>query len=374
MESDRIYAATPNARVGAQPLHPPYQAAALNPPASRQVFEWLSSYLTPPHSLLAHPGRTRSQGHYDTLAKNCASLESRPSPQMRWAYQACTDVIRHHSRSFYFSARLLPPGKREGIMSLYAFCRLSDDLVDGLGAAENHPVARARARLALGAWARENIGLVPASDHPVVVAWADTRRRFAIPQALADELVEGVRMDLTIDRYATWDELWLYCYRVASTVGLMSMYITGARTMDAVPYAVQLGVALQLTNILRDVGEDARAGRIYLPREDMERFGYTEDMLMSGVINDRFVSLMRFQIERAHALYRAAEPGIAMLPEDSRLAVSAASAVYRGILGKIVEANYDVFNHRAHLSMGEKLRALPSLWWRSKVNAPGLDS
>jgi phytoene synthase len=200
----------------------------------------------------------------------------------------------------------------------------------------------------------------------VVVAWADTRSRYAIPQELADELIEGVRMDLTIDRYDTWNDLWLYCYRVASTVGLMSMYITGTETMAAVPYAVQLGVALQLTNILRDVGEDARAGRIYLPREDMERFGYTEEMLMRGEINGRFVELMDFLIARANALYDAAWPGIGMLPADSRMAVLAAGTLYRGILDKIREAGYDVFNHRAHLSMGEKLRMLPALWWRAR--------
>jgi phytoene synthase len=139
--------------------------------------------------------------------------------------------------------------------------------------------------------------------------------------------------------------------------------------MDAVPFAVQLGVALQLTNILRDVGEDARAGRIYLPREDMERFGYTEEMLMAGVKNGAFVDLMRFQIERARALYQAAEPGIAMLPADSRLAVSAAGALYKGILGKIEQASYDVFNRRAHLSAREKLGRLPRMWLDVKRSA-----
>jgi 15-cis-phytoene synthase len=347
-------------------------AAVLNPPTSRQVFERLADFLTPPHGIALQAARAkRRSGAYDNLAAHCLTVAHKPHDSKRWAYRACTAVIKRHSKSFYLSARLLPAGKRDSIMALYAFCRLSDDIVDGVAADEDRGIAMVKARLALDSWSRANAGLLPGSDHPVVVAWADTRARLGIPQVLADDLVKGVRMDLTIDRYDTWDDLWLYCYRVASTVGLMSMYITGTETMDAVPYAVQLGVALQLTNILRDAGEDARAGRIYLPREDMERFGYTEEMLLSGTVNSNFVSLMQYEIEKARALYRAAEPGISMLPADSRLAVAAASTLYRGILGKIEEADYDVFTRRAHLSMGEKVRLLPGLWWKQKASLAG---
>ena len=345
---------------------------AINPPTSQLVFEKLALYLTPPHSLVVKPRRIQAwRGAYDNMAAHCAAEAHKPAESVLWAYQECAEVIRYHSKSFYFSARLLPPGKRESIMALYAFCRLSDDLVDNAdnGNQPNRAIARAQAGLSLNYWATINAAVTPTVAHPVVVAWADTRNRFGIPQTLADELLEGVRMDLSISRYDSWDDLWLYCYRVASTVGLMSMYITGTETMDAVPYAVQLGVALQLTNILRDVGEDARAGRIYLPREDMERFGYTEEMLLEGVRNESFVRLMKFEIERAHALYEAAQPGVAMLPADSRLAVAAAGTLYRGILGKIEENNYDVFNRRAHLSKSEKLRALPALWLQAKREA-----
>ncbi len=250
-------------------------------------------------------------------------------------------------------------------MALYAFCRFSDDLVDEATEGENRLVARAKARIALNHWSKVNSTPITGCDHPVIVAWTNTRAHFGIPNELATELLTGVRMDLAIDRYQTWDDLWLYCYRVASTVGLMSIYITGANTMDAVPYAVQLGVALQLTNILRDVGEDARSGRIYLPAEDMARFGYTEEMLMTGEINSNFINLMNFEIARAHELYKAAWAGIGMLPADSRVAVGAAAAIYRGILEKIVAAKYNVFDHRAHVSLSEKVRALPSIWWKS---------
>jgi phytoene synthase len=311
-----------------------------------------------------------------------ATDPSAPTIDLADDYRACAEIIRHHSKSFYFSARLLPASKRQSIMALYAFCRTSDDLVDS--AFQRNPQSAIESpRLSLDSWVAL-VASVPSSpqysgyppqrvarslstQHSTVArAWADTRSRHGIPNDLADELLAGVRMDLTIDRYETWDDLWLYCYRVASTVGLMSMYIMGAETLEAVPYAVQLGVALQLTNILRDVGEDARAGRIYLPLEEMERFGYTEEMLMSGTVNRSFVSLMDFQIARANALYRSALPGVALLSPDSRLAVTAAASLYQGILSKIVAARYDVFSRRAHLSAAEKLRALPAIWWKSK--------
>lgn len=350
-------------------------APTLDPPMSKKVLDGLAERLTLPHSIALLPSKAQvRKGAYDKLAAHCLQEAHKPEPDMLWAYTACTEIIRHHSKSFYFSARLLPPGKRHGVMALYAFCRRSDDTVDNADTMPDRIAARTEAAESLDQWARLNSLSVGAGDNtgsnPVVVAWADTRHRFSIPQELPEELLAGVRMDLTISRYETWDDLWLYCYRVASTVGLMSMYITGATTMAAIPYAVQLGVALQLTNILRDVGEDARAGRIYLPAEDMARFGYTEEMLLEGVINPSFIKLMEFEIERAHALYNASWRGIAMLPPDSRVAVGAAATVYRGILGKIRASSYDVYNKRAHLSMGEKVRALPLVWWRAKRLKP----
>lgn len=338
----------------------------LHPPTSLRMMEWLAEYLTPPHNLGLVPGRRQSRGGgYDSLGARCLAEAQKPSADKLWAYRECAEIIKHHSKSFYFSARLLPAAKRTSIMALYAFCRLSDDLVDEADGDGDKQVARQRARADLESWAR-TCDQGGDAEHAVAQAWLDTRVRFGIPRQLTEELLSGIRMDLSIDRYETWDDLWVYCYRVASTVGLMSMYITGTETMEAVPYAVQLGVALQLTNILRDVGEDARSGRIYLPAEDMARFGYSEEMLMSGVVSREFVRLMNFEMQRAHAMYESAWRGIAMLPADSRPAIAAAATVYRGILQKIVELKYDVFKHRAHLSMGEKARSLPGVWWQAR--------
>ena len=341
----------PNASLPYGPLSRQSVHGQVNPPASKQVLDRLAQSLTLPASRMMNPGNSSH-----------ARAQS-PDLEVSRAYKVCTEIIRKHSKSFYFSARLLPYGKRQGIMALYAFCRTSDDLVDAADVLPDRQRARDNAREALDRWASLASNPHGRNDnHPVARAWSDTRERFGIPQELAEELLSGIRMDLTIDRYETWDDLWVYCYRVASTVGLMSMYITGADSLEAVPYAVQLGVALQLTNILRDVGEDARAGRVYLPTEELARFGYTDEMLFEGAVNREFIRLMEFQIGRAQALYEAAMPGISLLPRDSRVAVTAAATVYRGILDKIRVARYDVFTRRAHLGMGEKLCALPGIW------------
>lgn len=266
------------------------------------------------------------------------------------AYAACREITRHHSKSFFLASRLLPPPKRQAMEALYAFCRTSDDLVD----------ANTEGAAALACWVALLRHPSPRLDHPVAVAWSDTCERYKLSCDLANELLAGVAMDLTVQRYATFGELWVYCYRVASVVGLLSMRIIGYAP-GAEAYAIRLGIALQLTNILRDVGEDARRGRIYLPQEEIHRFGLGEQDILDGVRDDRFRALMRFQIGRAEQLYRASWPGVALLNSDGQMAVAAAALLYRGILGKIVANDFDVFHSRAHLSLAEKLLMLPRI-------------
>ncbi|NJN67758.1 MAG: phytoene/squalene synthase family protein [Chloroflexaceae bacterium] len=268
------------------------------------------------------------------------------------AYLTCKQITRHHSKSFYFSNQFLPIEKRLSVYALYAFCRTSDDTVD---------MARDDPARALAEWVHQARAPHPPPDNPVLLAWHDTRTRYHIPSALADELLAGIAMDLTIHRYDTFADLWIYCYRVASVVGLLSMRILGAAP-GAEAYAIKLGVALQLTNILRDVGEDARRGRVYLPLEDLERFGVSPEDILAGVLDERFVALMQFEIARTHRLYEESWPGIALLSRDSRMAVGVAAQVYRGILDKIAMNQYDVFNRRAHLSLSEKCKRLPPIW------------
>ena len=168
--------------------------------------------------------------------------------------------------------------------------------------------------------------------------------------------------DLQVKRYATFEELAAYCYGVASTVGLMVMHIVGFSSPEAIPYAVKLGVALQLTNILRDVGEDWRAGRLYLPSDEMAAYELDESDIEASCVDARWRRFMRFQIDRNRRLYREALPGISMLSRDSRLAVAAAADLYQAILLDIEQHDMDVFNRRAHISTWDKARRLAALW------------
>ena len=269
------------------------------------------------------------------------------------AYRHCAELTQTHSKSFYFSTQMLPLPKREAIRVLYAFCRTTDDLVD-LNPARGHE--------SLAQWS-QILQATPRRDDPVPLAWADVRDRFNVVAQLEAELLAGVEMDLSINRYETFADLWLYCYRVASVVGLLSMQVIGYAE-GAVPYAIKLGVALQLTNILRDVGEDAARNRIYLPREDLAQFGVSEQDVLDGVLSARMTALLRFQIARAHQLYAESWRGIGLLHPDSRFAVATAATVYRGILGKIEANSYNVWTRRASVSNAEKLASLPRILWR----------
>lgn len=272
------------------------------------------------------------------------------------AYRYCEAVTAIHSRSFHLASSLLPARKREATRALYAFCRVTDDIVD-------RPDDRAEEKLA--GWRR----LLNAADHDgelVAIAWSDTRARFQVPQRYAEQLIDGVARDFRQTRYQSFDELASYCYGVASTVGLMSMHIIGFNGRPAIPYAVKLGVALQLTNILRDVGEDWRAGRLYLPLDELAGFGLTESDIAAGRVTDRWRQFMRFQIERNRRLYEEAWPGIKLLARDGRFAIGAAAGLYRAILEDIEKHDYDVFNRRARVTGWGKIRRLPTLWRRSR--------
>jgi phytoene synthase len=273
------------------------------------------------------------------------------------AYAYCDSITSTHSRTFYVATGLLPLKKRQAMRALYTFCRLSDDIVD---------CSEEDAELSLAAWRRRALAPVPPPGDLVAVAWADTRFRYRIPQRYAEQLIDGVGRDLHQKRYRTFEDMAAYAYGVASTVGLMSMHITGFAGEQAIPYAVKLGIALQITNILRDVGEDWRSGRLYLPMDEMTAYGLTEADLDRGQVDDRWRAFLRFQIERNRRLYAQARPGIALLSKDGRFAVAAASELYRGILVDIEAHDYDVFNRRAHVSAWGKLRRLPGICWRNR--------
>jgi phytoene synthase len=268
------------------------------------------------------------------------------------AYAHCASLTAHYSHTFYTATSMLPVEKRRAMRALYAFCRVSDDLVDGKCAPST-----------LRAWRNRALMSQPPPTDLVATAWADTRGRFQIPGRYAEQLIEGVARDLHQTRYATFADLTTYAYGVASTVGLMSMYIIGFAGSLAIPYAVKLGVAFQLTNILRDVAEDWRAGHVYLPQDELAAHGLADADLARGQVDERWRAFMRAQIASNRHLYAEAWPGIGLLHRDGRLAVAAAGEFYRAILGDIERHDYNVFRHRGHLSAWGKLCRLPGIWW-----------
>jgi phytoene synthase len=277
------------------------------------------------------------------------------------AYRHGASLTAQHSRSFYMASALLQAPARRAIRALYAFCRTADDIVDESGAS---------ARSLLQSWRDCVFKLHPHEADLVAVAWADTSARYQVPKRYAEQLLDGVARDLNQVRYRTFDELATYCYGVASTVGLMSMHIIGYEDQAAIPYVVKLGVALQLTNILRDVAEDWRRGRLCLPLEELHAYGLEEQDVDAAHVDDRWRAFMRFHIARARAIYDEAAPGIGLLAPQGRLAVSAAATFYRAILNDIEVHDYDLFSRRACVSAWVKVRWLPKIWWRSKRQFP----
>jgi phytoene synthase len=286
----------------------------------------------------------------------CMALRQRSvSPTVASAYEYCRRIAET-SKTFYWGSLFVPQPRRRALWAVYAFCRTVDDIAD-------NEMDQARARAAMDHW-REALarGYRGQAGDLIMVAWVDALGAYAIPLQPALDLLDGVESDLHRSRYATFAEVSEYSYRVAGTVGLLTLPIFGYADARARTAAVALGIAMQLTNMLRDIGEDARRGRIYLPQEDLDHFGYSEDELLAGVINDAFLCLLEFQMNRAQQYYALARPGISLLAEESRLAVMLSYELYRRILERIRGNAYDVFTKRAFVPMREKILAVPRFW------------
>ncbi|HUN08039.1 MAG TPA: phytoene/squalene synthase family protein [Aggregatilineales bacterium] len=279
---------------------------------------------------------------------------------LRAAYLHCEDMTRLHSKTFYLASGLLPLEKRNAVRALYAFCRVTDDLVD-------RPSNEGDTLEQLTRWKQIVTEGHPSASDPVALAWADAQARFHIPAGYAEQLINGVARDLQQKRYETFADLAEYSYGVASTVGLMAMHIIGFHSVEAVPYAVKLGVALQLTNILRDVHEDWKAGRLYLPQDELRAFEVTEEDIANQTCDDRWKAFMNFQVQRNRQLYDESRAGIALLRTDGRFAIAAAADLYRGILDNIEQHDGNIYNRRASVSTVGKLRRLPLIWWRAQT-------
>ncbi|MCS6871847.1 MAG: squalene/phytoene synthase family protein [Anaerolineae bacterium] len=294
-------------------------------------------------ALDSHPAHSATQRNQNLLAAS---------------YAYCESLTRLYSRTFYMASGLLPYPKRCAVRALYAFCRVTDNIVDD----SQSPDRAAQ----LEAWQQTISMAHPPASEPVAVAWADTQARYHIPKGYALQLIKGCAADLQPRRYETFADLAEYAYGVASTVGLMAMHIIGFSSDEAIPYAVKLGVALQVTNVLRDVGEDWRNGRLYLPQDELRAFGVTEQDIAEGRITENWRAFMRFQIERNRRLYAESWAGIALLSSEGRFAIAAAAELYRAILNDIEAHDYDVFRRRARVSTLGKLRRLPIIWRKAR--------
>lgn len=277
----------------------------------------------------------------------------RTNPGLADLYAAAAAATARGSKSFYFATRFFPAELARSAHAVYWFCRTTDDLVDECATVE-------QGRRDLEAWdAALRAGLRAGdAEHPVLRLFLRALQQHGIPAEYALELIEGMRMDLNGQRYETFDDLRVFCYRVASTVGLMMSHVIGfaepERQAEGLRYAEELGVAMQLTNILRDVGEDLGRGRVYLPRCEMERFGVTEAQLRRGEMDESYRRLMAFQIERARAHYAKATPGIPLLRAEGRFAVKIAAEVYARILGRIEANGLDSLSRRAVVPAAQK--------------------
>ncbi|MBI3332908.1 MAG: presqualene diphosphate synthase HpnD [Candidatus Omnitrophica bacterium] len=285
-------------------------------------------------------------------------------PPAEAASDYCRWLTRNAQSNFVPAIRLLPRPRRQAMEVIYAFCRAVDDVVDRDGQAclpERQgpgPEFVERAGLQIELWRRELDACGEGfPTHPIAVALKPVLERYQIPMEPFQALLAGVEMDLTARRYATFEELRVYCERVASAVGLISIRVFGCRHPAAARYAVSLGIALQLTNILRDLKSDAAAGRIYLPASEMDRFGYSERELLEGRVSGAFKRLMEFQVGRARGFFQEAGRALVESGEAKRLLPARImGAVYARLLDRIEGAGYDVFSHRVKLSRGEQIR------------------
>ncbi|MEI8350171.1 MAG: phytoene/squalene synthase family protein [Candidatus Omnitrophota bacterium] len=259
-------------------------------------------------------------------------------------------ITKKHAKTFYFASLFLSKKKQSAAYAVYAICRISDESVDNTRQS-GQDTALTRIK--------ENIAAAYASNplqDDLLKAFRKTVKTYRIPKHYFDELIEGMDMDTRVSRYETFQELYRYCYKVAGVVGLIMLKIFGYQNPQAEAYAVDLGVAMQLTNIIRDIAEDFEKGRIYLPAHDLRQFGVSEKMITQGIVDDKFIALLKYQIERARHYYKTASKGIPLISDrNCRFVTLAMQELYSGILAAVERNNYDVFSQRAQVSTIKKI-------------------
>ncbi len=272
------------------------------------------------------------------------------------AYSHCQRITKENARNFYYSSWLMPPAKRRAMCAVYAYCRLCDDIADGELPLDKKYLGFEEVRQNLRA------SELSGKDAQIYRALRDAAQNFRIPHSYFEEILQGVEMDMVKDRFASFDELQEYCYKVASVVGLVCIQVFGYKDPKAKEYAIDLGLAMQLTNILRDVKEDVERGRIYIPQDEMAQFNYTEDELRKGALTDEFKALMAYQAARARGYFDSGRRLFPLISSDTRACLMLMHATYSGILNRIERSGFDVFERRIGLSAGAKLVLLTRIW------------
>lgn len=307
---------------------------------------------------------------YERTSYHTSVIDDISDKELKEAYRLCREITRHYAKTFYMATRFLPNEKQRGIFAIYSMCRYVDNMVDECEDLVLHKklsLEDVDARLNAFRDTLKEVYEGKKVENPILRAFSDTLTKYKISFELPCLLIEGVRQDLVKNRYKNFREVYDYSYKVASVVGLMTSEVVGYEGEDALRYATDLGIAMQLTNILRDVGEDLQRGRIYLPENEMEMFNVKESQLYDGRIDENFKNLICYQITRARKYYQRADRGIVMLSKDSRLPIYLARYNYSRLLDKIEQNEYNVLHQRAYLNQSEKLSVIPKVLIRMRA-------
>ena len=289
-------------------------------------------------------------------------------PALRKSYAECKRLNAQHGKTYYLATLLLPPAKRPYVHALYGFARYADEIVDDLSSTLSDE-EKAKALKNWGDQVLADIKIGKSHDH-IGAALVDTVNRFVIPLSYFEAFLKSMTMDLTITEYHTYEDLLEYVYGSAAVIGLQMVPILGALNPDAYAAAEKLGIAFQLANFIRDVGEDLERGRVYLPITELQASGVTRQMLEDRVLTPQINAALKFQIARVRQLQKEATPGIAMLSPESRACIEAASELYCGIVDEVEKINYEVFTKRAKTSTWRRVKvALPAFIRARKARA-----
>jgi phytoene synthase len=285
-------------------------------------------------------------------------------PELRASYELCRELNKQHGKTYYLATLLLPPHKRPYVHALYGFARYADEIVDDLSST----LSDEEKAVALKTWGDNFLDLFESgqTSDPVCIAVLDTVRRWNIPKAHFEAFLHSMTMDLTVTEYQTYEDLYEYVYGSAAVIGLQMVPILEPTDQAAYKYATDLGVAFQLANFIRDVGEDLERGRVYLPLAELAQYGVTRALLEQRTLTPAIADALRFQIARVRQLEERSRQGIAMLDASAQPCIETARILYCGIVQAVEDINYDVFNKRATVSLSRRLRVAIPAWYRAR--------